>query len=64
MSTGQASTAQGDDYVRRLRRQVEHTIEQLAALSGSTLPPGEGRLQRQSKTKRYGSERLRVFGNT
>ncbi len=42
MSTGQASTAQGDgDYVRRLRRQVEHAIEQLAALSGSTLPPGE-----------------------
>jgi hypothetical protein len=42
VSAGQASTATGDgDYVRRLRRQVEHTIEQLAALSGSTLPPGE-----------------------
>ena len=41
MSTGQATTAPGDDYVRRLRRQVEHAIEQLAALSGSNLPPGE-----------------------
>ena len=41
MSTGQATTAQGDDYARRLRRQVEHAIEQLAALSGSALTPGE-----------------------
>jgi hypothetical protein len=29
------------DAVRRLRRQVEHAIEQLAALSGSNLPPAE-----------------------
>jgi hypothetical protein len=41
VSAGQATTAPGDDYVRRLRRQVEHAIEQLAALSGSTLAPGE-----------------------
>jgi hypothetical protein len=42
VSAGQATTAQGDgDYARRLRRQVEHAIEQLAALSGSALPPGE-----------------------
>lgn len=41
MSAGQATTAPGDDYARRLRRQVEHAIEQLAALSGSALPPGE-----------------------
>lgn len=39
MSVGQA--APEGDSVRRLRRQVEHAIEQLAALSGSTLPPGE-----------------------
>ena len=39
MSVGQASP--DGDSVRRLRRQVEHAIEQLAALSGSTLPPGE-----------------------
>jgi hypothetical protein len=40
VSAGQTSP-NGDDFARRLRRQVEHTIEQLAALSGSTLPPGE-----------------------
>jgi hypothetical protein len=39
VSVGQASP--DGDSVRRLRRQVEHAIEQLAALSGSTLPPGE-----------------------
>ncbi|HEX3152609.1 MAG TPA: hypothetical protein VHR66_31340 [Gemmataceae bacterium] len=39
MSAGQVQ--QDGDYVRRLRRQVEHAIEQLAALSGSTLAPGE-----------------------
>jgi hypothetical protein len=39
VSVGQASPE--GDSVRRLRRQVEHAIEQLAALSGSTLPPGE-----------------------
>ena len=39
MSVGQA-TPDGES-ARRLRRQVEHAIEQLAALSGSTLPPGE-----------------------
>lgn len=39
---GQTATASGDDErFRRIRRQVEHAIEQLAALSGSTLPPGE-----------------------
>jgi hypothetical protein len=41
VSTGQASPNGDVEYVRRLRRQVEHAIEQLAALSGSTLPPGE-----------------------
>jgi hypothetical protein len=40
VSVGQAASPDGDS-VRRLRRQVEHAIEQLAALSGSTLPPGE-----------------------
>jgi hypothetical protein len=40
VSVGQAASPEGDS-VRRLRRQVEHAIEQLAALSGSTLPPGE-----------------------
>jgi hypothetical protein len=39
VSVGQASP--DGESVRRLRRQVEHAIEQLAALSGSTLPPGE-----------------------
>jgi hypothetical protein len=39
VSVGQVQ--QDGDYVRRLRRQVEHAIEQLAALSGTTLPPGE-----------------------
>lgn len=43
MSVGQTQTAsgEGDERFRRIRRQVEHAIEQLAALSGSTLPPGE-----------------------
>lgn len=37
-----SSSNSGDaESVRRLRRQVEHAIEQLAALSGSNLPPGE-----------------------
>ena len=36
-----STTAPDGDSARRLRRQVEHAIEQLAALSGSTLPPGE-----------------------
>jgi hypothetical protein len=39
VSVGQASP--DGDSVRRLRRQVEHAIEQLAALSGSSLPPAE-----------------------
>ena len=37
--SGQTSPDQ--DAVRRIRRQVEHAIEQLGALSGSNLPPGE-----------------------
>ena len=43
MSVGQtqAASGEGDERFRRIRRQVEHAIEQLAALSGSTLPPGE-----------------------
>jgi len=42
VSSGQATTAQNDgDGPRRLRRQVEHAIEQLGALSGSALTPGE-----------------------
>ena len=43
MSSGQATTAPGSegDGTRRLRRQVEHAIEQLGALSGSALTPGE-----------------------
>ena len=34
-------TSSEGDAVRRLRRQVEHAIEQLGALSGSSLTPGE-----------------------
>ena len=41
MSTGQTASNADGDYARRLRRQVEHAIEQLASLSGSALPPGE-----------------------
>ncbi len=43
MSASTATTAPGgeDERNRRIRRQVEHTIEQLAALSGSNLAPGE-----------------------
>ena len=43
MSIGQTPVAsgEGDERLRRIRRQVEHAIEQLAALSGSTLAPGE-----------------------
>lgn len=40
MSASAQSSAEPDS-VRRLRRQVEHAIEQLAALSGSSVPPGE-----------------------
>jgi hypothetical protein len=36
-----SQTSPEGDAVRRLRRQVEHAIEQLAALSGSNLPPAE-----------------------
>src|SRR5262249_16452486 len=36
-----SQTSPEGDAVRRLRRQVEHAIEQLAALSGSSLPPAE-----------------------
>lgn len=40
MSVGGQNSPQ-DDSIRRLRRQVEMALEQLASLSGSALPPGE-----------------------
>jgi hypothetical protein len=40
VSVGGQTSPEGDS-VRRLRRQVEHAIEQLAALSGSSLSPGD-----------------------
>mgnify|MGYP007071136302 CR=1 FL=1 len=39
MSTGQLPP--NEDAVRRIRRQVEHAIEQLASLSGSNLSAAE-----------------------
>ncbi|HVK12610.1 MAG TPA: hypothetical protein VM597_27925 [Gemmataceae bacterium] len=39
-SASQQSSTDGDP-IRRIRRQVEHAMEQLGALSGSALPPGE-----------------------
>jgi hypothetical protein len=40
VSSASQSSPDGDP-IRRIRRQVEHAMEQLGALSGSALPPGE-----------------------